>query len=278
MPGNLALPPLRSADLSTGRVAWRETGRGAALVLVHGIGGYSASWRPQLAALGDEFRVIAWDAPGYGGSAPLSASDPRADDYAAALLALLDHLEVRSAHFVGHSLGALFLAALCRQRGSIAERMVFLHPVTGSGGMAAEQREALRAARIADLKAMSSRTYAENRGRVILGSVASLAAVREAIEVMAAVPEAGYLAAWDAMCAGDIFGDLGHVRCPVLVVSGSEDPVSPPATGETIVARLAVAQIRVIERLGHYGLLEAPDLINSMLTQFCAQGAQSGEL
>lgn len=271
MPASTRLPELRTADLPAGRRTWREEGSGPALVLVHGIGGHSASWRPQFASFRDRFRVIAWDAPGYGGSTPLAGAGGDASAYAAALLELLDHLGVASAHLVGHSLGAVFVAALCRLRPSLAQKVVFVHPVTGAGGLPAEQREAVRAARIADLTGMGARRFAESRGRAILGSVAAPESVAEAIAVMAEAPEEGYLAAWDAMCAADINADLDCVRGPVLVVSGGEDPVSPPATGAAIAARLPTAEQKVLDGIGHYASLEAPDRLDPILREFLAR-------
>src|SRR5882672_2781120 len=41
------------------------------LVFLHGIGGAARAWRGQLDAFGGRYRAIAWDMPGYGGSAPL---------------------------------------------------------------------------------------------------------------------------------------------------------------------------------------------------------------
>ena len=63
------------------RVAYRRAGSGPALVLVHGGLGDSRDWRRQLEGLGDEFTVVAWDAPGCGGSGDAPASY-RLPDYA----------------------------------------------------------------------------------------------------------------------------------------------------------------------------------------------------
>ncbi|WP_375088666.1 alpha/beta fold hydrolase [Peribacillus sp. RS7] len=49
-------------------IHYLESGEGKALVILHGWGNNSQSWRQQLGQLDDEFRVIAWDAPGYGES------------------------------------------------------------------------------------------------------------------------------------------------------------------------------------------------------------------
>ena len=52
-------------DLS---MAFHQCGSGEPLVLLHGIGSGARSWRQQVASLSGRHRVIAWDAPGYGGS------------------------------------------------------------------------------------------------------------------------------------------------------------------------------------------------------------------
>jgi pimeloyl-ACP methyl ester carboxylesterase len=54
------------------RIAYERAGAGPPLVLLHGyVGDGPTLWRRQLEALSDEFTVVAWDAPGAGGS-----SDP----------------------------------------------------------------------------------------------------------------------------------------------------------------------------------------------------------
>ncbi|MFX8668663.1 alpha/beta fold hydrolase, partial [Acinetobacter baumannii] len=62
---------------------YREAGQGEALVLLHGIGGCADSWKHQFETLSRSYRVIAWDAPGYGSSASLDVIRPIARDYAA---------------------------------------------------------------------------------------------------------------------------------------------------------------------------------------------------
>jgi len=52
-------------------ISYRENGAGQALVFLHGIGSQSVSWLNQLETL-KGYRLIAWDAPGYGGSDFLS--------------------------------------------------------------------------------------------------------------------------------------------------------------------------------------------------------------
>src|SRR4051794_7428973 len=105
-----ALPGLQKTIIDGLTVSWREAGQGEPLVLVHGIGGHSGSWQHQLASFARDHRVIAWDAPGYGGSDTLPAARLTADGYAAFLAALLRKLDVHRPHLVGHSLGSIVIA------------------------------------------------------------------------------------------------------------------------------------------------------------------------
>jgi hypothetical protein len=64
---------MERVDVEGLQIAYERVGTGPALVLPHGyVGDGPTTWRPHLDGLSDEFTVIAWGAPGAGGS-----SDPR---------------------------------------------------------------------------------------------------------------------------------------------------------------------------------------------------------
>ena len=99
-----------------GPIAWREAGEGPVVVLLHGLGGSRTAWEPQLATLSAARRVVAWDLPGYGASAPL-AGPLTFDGLADAVAGLLDAVGTQVAHLVGLSFG-----------GMIAQHAVLRHP------------------------------------------------------------------------------------------------------------------------------------------------------
>src|SRR5258708_36839125 len=68
------VPASRPEKTRDGRFSYEAAGDPALrpLVFLHGIGGAARAWRGQLDFFSDRFRAIAWDMPGYGGSAPLA--------------------------------------------------------------------------------------------------------------------------------------------------------------------------------------------------------------
>ena len=104
------LPTLSAINVSSplyaggeGRVAYRAAGGNErpALLLLHGLGSSSAGYRAQLAGLSREFHVIAWNAPGFEDSTPISITEPRMDDYADVATAFFDAPTANSTHLLG---------------------------------------------------------------------------------------------------------------------------------------------------------------------------------
>jgi hypothetical protein len=89
-----------TVDAGGHRIAYDRKGEGPPLVLLHGYVGDRRMWRTQIDGLSDEFTVVAWDAPGYGGS-----SDPpkafRLSDFAECLAAFVDALGLGRPHVAG---------------------------------------------------------------------------------------------------------------------------------------------------------------------------------
>lgn len=87
-------------------IAYERVGEGPPLVLVHGAAADGRLSQPQLAALADEFTVVAWDEPGAGRSSDVPA-DFSLEDYANCLAKLIEALALGQAHVAGLSWAAL---------------------------------------------------------------------------------------------------------------------------------------------------------------------------
>ena len=133
-----------------GPLAWRERGRGAPVVFLHGLGGSRTSWEPQLADLSAGFRCIAWDMPGYGASAPIQPLTFAG--IADAVARLLDKAGVDRAHLVGESFGGMHALHAALRHPDRISRLVLANtsPAFGADGTDAD---AWRRARLAPLDA-----------------------------------------------------------------------------------------------------------------------------
>ena len=98
------LAPLKSKD---GRFTYESAGDPICppLVFLHGIGGAARAWRGQLDFFRDRYCTIAWDMPGYGGSAPLTAVSIAS--FAAALQDFLQQVGATKPILIGHSIGGM---------------------------------------------------------------------------------------------------------------------------------------------------------------------------
>jgi pimeloyl-ACP methyl ester carboxylesterase len=116
LPGDrrLRFDTVRTRD---GRISILSAGAGDPVICLHGLGGTKASFLPTAAALGEDYRVIAMDLPGFGESGkPLRAAYD-APFFAESVIGLLDELEIERAHLVGNSMG-----------GRVAIEVGLLHP------------------------------------------------------------------------------------------------------------------------------------------------------
>jgi magnesium chelatase accessory protein len=109
--------PNRAASrfIQVGGLRWhvQQMGSGPVLLLVHGTGAATHSWRDLAPLLARYFTVIAPDLPGHGFSATPAAPGMSLPGMAAALTALLGTLNLRPAFVAGHSAGAAILARMC---------------------------------------------------------------------------------------------------------------------------------------------------------------------
>src|SRR3954454_1911025 len=107
---------LQTIELHGHRVAFRRTGSGPVVLLIHGIAGTSALWDTLVPALARSWTVIAPDLPGHGESGS-SAGDYSVGAMAATVRDLLMSLGIERATIVGHSLG-----------GGVAMQFAYLFP------------------------------------------------------------------------------------------------------------------------------------------------------
>jgi pimeloyl-ACP methyl ester carboxylesterase len=243
-------------------ISYRETGAGQTLVFLHGIGSSSASWLNQLETL-KGYRLIAWDAPGYGGSDFLEAAQPMPAHYADELHAFLDRLLLKDVVIVANSLGCLMAAAYAAAHPERVRSMILLDPAAGHAGDESKQRERLK-----QFEELGPEGLAEKRSPMVVARNSP----REAVELMAwtqrRIRPAGYRHAIHCLTHGRIAVDARKFQKKVLVACGSEDTVTPEESCKAVAAAFPRAEYRSLPGLGHVPHMEAPEVVNGLIRGF----------
>lgn len=239
-------------------VSYLEAGTGAPLILLHGIGSCADSWLPTIPLLVDRHRVIAWDMPGYGVSAPLVEPRPTAAPYGAVLAALLKSLNVESAHLLGHSLGALVAAELAVAQPEMVRSLMVVSPAVGNDLPVGMPMPAAIQQRITDLSAYGPAGFAKKRAANLCGETPPPSAVRAVEEAMAQVRLPGYGQACWMLAQGNLAAAVRKTAVPGLVVGSAQDKVVPAARAKHLAAQWPGARYREIAGVGHAGYVEDP--------------------
>jgi pimeloyl-ACP methyl ester carboxylesterase len=261
---SVPLPERKTVRLAHGDLAWREAGEGPALVLLHGLNGNASSWVRQYAGLGDRFRVIGWDAPGYGGSDPHPA--PAAESYADAVAALLDALGIERCVLLGHSMGGLIAPNVAHRHPGRVERLVLSGTRVGYRGASAEGL----AQRVRDFDALSAQEFGRSRAQSMVSATAERCVFDAVAAVAREVRREGFLGGIELLGKADNRLVLGALDLPILAIGGADDAIAPPACLDEIAAVAPGARVERIERVAHAAYIEAPERYNALLADFIA--------
>ncbi|MBW0090405.1 alpha/beta fold hydrolase [Pseudonocardia sp. KRD-184] len=245
-------------------IAVEVDGEGPAVLFVHGLGGTSNFYQVQADALAADHRVIRVDSAGAGrsGLADGISIESHADD----LAAVLDALDVASAAAVGHSMGTLVVRALAARHPGRVSALALL-------GAVAEPAEAGRQAqrdRAAVLREKGTAAVAPG----VVANALSEATRRDRPEVAAFVREMvmrqdpeGYARNCEALAAATDPGPVDPAL-PLLLVTGDEDKVGPPAVSHDLAAAHGGATVEIVPGIGHWTALEAAGPVTDHLRKF----------
>jgi 3-oxoadipate enol-lactonase len=253
MPESLPGGQLRLAASLTGP-------RGApVLVLGNSIGTTRAVWDPQAAALGKRFRLLRFEYPGHGGSAA-RPGPYTIGDLAGGVLALLDAHGVDRASYCGISLGGMvgiWLAA------HAPERITALALCCTSAYLDLGWAERAALVRAKGMGPIADQ--AAGRWFTAAFRQRDPAAVAALVGAMRDVDPEGYAGCCDAIGAMDQRASLPSVTAPTLVISGAEDPATPPWHGAVIAAGIAGSRLTVIRGASHLANVSRPGEVTSAL-------------
>ena len=237
------------------------------LVFLHGIGGAARGWRNQIAAFSDRYRVIAWDMPGYGGSAPLAAVSIAT--LADALQEFLQQIGADRPILVGHSIGGMIVQQWLIKHPRTAAAVVLAQTSPAFGKAEGDWQKQFIEARLGPLdRGETMKSLAPSLVKELVGNDPDAVGMEVARDCMASVPEASYRAMMLALLGFDQRKALGDIAVPTLVLSGSKDNNAPAPMMAKMATYIPSVTYVEIEGAGHLLNLERPEAFNAALDQF----------
>ncbi len=253
---------------SNGRIAYEEAGQGRPILCLHGMNGSTQSWSEQLAGLSGEFRVISWDAPGFGESDPCGAS---LADYASAAAELMDGLDLRHAIVVGHSMGGLVATKLAADRN---RRIAGIVLSSTHLGYALPAGEALMERYAGRMKHLMAHGAGPEYGRTSAGKMVPAETSEKVLAALTAVAAGarfeGMRDAGRALQEADNGTIAGRVNVPVALFIGGRDLVVKPDQLRGLQTAFPQASQTVFPLAGHASYVEYTELYNDALRNFAA--------
>lgn len=255
-------------------LAYSDQGTGLPIVFLHAFPLNRIMWAAQENALSSQFRIITIDLRGHGESdAPLwrYTLDQSADD----VHALLDHLAIQQALFVGLSMGGYILFAFYRK---YADRV--------KGLILADTRAQADTAEGKDGRFQMAQTAYKKGPSAIAGlmiqkllSPMTIQTKPDLVQQVRAMIEGNQISgiAGDLMAMAerpDSVPLLTQITCPTQIIVGELDQATPPSDAKLMAEQIPGARLAIIHGAAHLSNLEQPDTFNQIVAAFASELAK----
>ena len=238
------------------------------LVLSHSLACSVRMWDPQIAALKDKYRILAYDTRGHGGTeAPKGAYslEQLADD----LYFLLKELGIKQTHYCGLSMGGMIGQTFALKYPGVFKTLTLADTTSRYPAEAASTW--VDRIKIAESKGMEPLAQPTLERWFTEPFRKSNPAVVEAIrKLIVATPVAGYAGCCHALPKINATARLKEIRCPILVIVGEQDPGTPPSMAKEIHDNAPGSQLVVLPQAAHLANLEQPAGFTRALESFLA--------
>jgi magnesium chelatase accessory protein len=270
--------PNRAASrfVRAGGLDWhvQVAGQGPVLLLLHGTGAATHSWRDLLPALADRFTIVAPDLPGHGFSPIASARQLSLPMMSRAIAALLDELALSPEIILGHSAGAAIAVTMAQTGAAKPRRLIALGgALLPFPGIAARLFPAM--AQMLFINPLVPRLFTLQAripgevGRFLARSTGSRIdatgigfyerLLRNPGHVAGAL---GMMANWDLET---LKAALPQLSCPLHLVHGEKDAAIPVRVAHDVAALVPGAEVSLLPGLGHLAHEEDPQTVAAMI-------------
>lgn len=239
------------------------------ILMSAGLGGLGSYWKPQIDALGAQYRVVVYDHRGTGKNWEELSAEYTIADMADDVLDVLDRAGVRRCHFVGHALGGLVGIDLALRA---AGRLSSLVLVNAWAKVDAHTRRCFDA-RTALLKHGGPEAYLRAQPIFLypapwLSQHPERVAREQAEGVRHFQGSHNLHARLGALLAFDAEARLGEIQVPTLVAASRDDVLVPYTRSEDLARAIPASRLALAAEGGHAHSATGPDRFNADLTDF----------
>jgi pimeloyl-ACP methyl ester carboxylesterase len=271
-PGVAPRPSSGFAEVNGTRLYYEVAGSGDPVVLVHAFTLDTRMWDDQFAVLARDFRVIRYDARGFGKSAPPVPGEAysNADD----LAALLDHLDARRAHVVGLSMGGRFALDYAVTYPDGLRSLVVIDGVIGGWQWSREWLSAYAPIVDAGRKRDVAQAKSLWLGLPLFATARAQPPVGARLKQMVDDYSGWHFVNQnpERAVSPPAVGRLGAIRAPTLVLVGERDLPDFHRMSERLERDIPGARRATIAGAGHMANMETPDEVNKALGGFLSRG------
>jgi 3-oxoadipate enol-lactonase len=253
-----------NVDLKSGNVSYFDQGQGSVVLLLHAFPLNRTMWEPQFAALSSDFRVLAPDIRGFGGSQPPSpwTMESMADE----LKEFLDGLEIPECAVAGVSMGGYIALSFWAKYPRRVQRLVL------SNTRAKADNETEKAARNDMIAALEQTGPSVLEERMLPRLLQPDPQPEVADRVRSMINQAGAPAAIHALTAmrdrPDLSTMVSRIGCPTMVVTGAADAIIKVEDARAMADVIRGSRFMRIPNSGHLSNLENPQQYNQALLDF----------
>ena len=248
------------------------------LLLIMGFTGNAGAWAPQIPALAERYRVIAFDNRGAGRTTQPDGpyTIPQMADDAAGLL---DALGVGPAHIMGASMGGMIAQEFALRHPQRVRTLTLMCTTPGGPKSFGYAEMAERSGELDEIPDLSQMLTPERmqEGALAMFTPAFLAAPGAGFQamIMSSIMHPSTLAGVKGQMAAvlkhDTFARLPQIVAPTLVIAGSDDTLVDARNSPLLAERIPNAELRMFEGLRHGFTAERPDLVNPVLLEFLSK-------
>lgn len=249
-------------------VSYIDIGDGVPVIFLHGIGSGKEGFVHQQSAVADAgFRFIAIDAPGFG-ETPLP-DEPGLDPHVAAIVEVMDRLELNNSILVGHSLGGMSAQEFYAKLPNRVSAMVLSATSPAFGKADGDFQKQFLQARLKPFDdGLTMAQFAQKFAPKLVGPDTPQAVIDEISDVMSNVAIDTYRLAMHTLTTFDQRKNLPNIAVPTLLISGEVDQNSPAPMMAKMASKIPNSQYENLTNTGHMAPTENLDEFNMRLTKF----------